>query len=255
MAEQIVQPLSFPFSLSTLSSRIGFMAKRLPNYFRVDKREARVFEGDLPKQSYGRYRHAQQVAIDLEYKTLHPNQFDIKTIQLAAIQIATPEFGAVIVRVLPNKLPLYMLEVLKNPEIQKVFHFAFGDCSLITEKWGITVTNVACTKIAAKVLFNDPQKSTSLVSLLPQFLNIHVSKEEQLSDWFVKTLSKEQVEYAARDVLYLVPLLEKLSEELEKAHKLDEVRAIWNSLPQVVADEVSGLHKKNNWRDPIIQYK
>ena len=231
------------------------MAKRLPNYFRVDGVEARVFTGDLPKQSYGRFRHSKQVAIDLEYKTLRPNEFDIKTIKLAAVQIATPEFGAVIVRVEPNKVPLYLIAILENPEIQKVFHFAFGDCSLIKQNWGIRVTNVACTKIAAKILFDDLKKSTSLVDLLPAFLDIPVSKEQQLSDWFTKTLSKEQVEYAARDVLYLIPLLDKLSAKLKRKGKLDEVQAIWNTLPQVVSDEVDGSHKKHNWRDPIIQYK
>lgn len=231
------------------------MPKRKPNFYRIDNIESRVFEGDLPKQSYGRFRHAKQIAVDLEYKTLLPNVFDIKQIKLASIQIASPGLGAVIVRIQENKVPLYMIEVLKNPDIQKVFHFAFGDCSLITENWKIRVENIACTKIAAKLIFDDPEKSTSLVHLLPLYLGIPVSKEEQMSDWFAPTLSRDQVEYATRDVLYLIPLLEKLSLELKKQNKFDEAQTIWRNLPDTVEDEVRGRHQKTGWRDPIVQYK
>ncbi len=231
------------------------MAKRKPNFYRIEGIESRVFQGDLPKQSYGRFRHAKQIAVDLEYKTIEQNKFDFDTIKLASVQVSSPGLGAIIIRVQNGERPLYLIEVLKNPDIQKIFHFAFGDCSLITKNWGIRVENVACTKIAAKVLFSDNNSKTSLIDLLPKYLNISVSKTEQLSDWLIQSLTIEQITYATRDVLYLIPLYEKLVEELTIKGKMHEVQKIWDSLPDIVADEVSGEHKKVGWHDALIEYK
>lgn len=231
------------------------MPKRKPNYFRIARIESRVFQGDLPKQSYGRFRHASQVAVDLEYQTAEQNVFDMTTTKLAAIQISSEGLGAVIVRVQNGEKPLYMLEILKNPKIQKVFHYAFGDCTLIRQHWGIRVENVVCTKIAAKLLSDDLSVSSSLVELLPKYIDERVSKEQQMSNWLAPTLTKEQIEYATKDVIYLCELLAKLVRELDSVGKLEMAQKIWASLPDIVEDEVNGVHQKNNWRDPIIQYK
>lgn len=231
------------------------MARRKPNEFRIDGIESRVFVGDVPKQSYGRFRHSKQLAIDLEYMTKEKNKFDFKTTKLAAIQFASPEHGVLVIRLDEYSDPYYTKKLLENPDIQKIFHYAYGDCTLLEYHLKIKITNVVCTKIAAKVLLGDIQKSTSLKDLLPQFVGVPVSKEQQLSDWFAKTLSREQVEYATRDVLYLVPLYEKLVEELKKSGNLEQVESIWKNLPQIVDDEISGKHKKDKWHDPIVEYK
>ena len=88
-------------------------------------------------------------------------------------------------------------------------------------------TRLRCTMLANRLLTNGiPGLKHGLDSVVKRHLNIELSKEQQRSDWSVLELSKEQLEYAAKDVEVLLELdqvIERkiLSARLGKAEQLE----------------------------------
>jgi ribonuclease D len=108
-----------------------------------------------------------------------------------------------------------------SKSIIKVFHHAVFDVRFLINNLKVKkITKVVCTKIAFKILYGLNEKS-SLKYLLLKYLNVNVSKEQQVSDWTRDKLSNEQLEYASNDVKYLVKLWEALEQELN-IHELLE---------------------------------
>ena len=86
---------------------------------------------------------------------------------------------------------------------------------------------IFCTKIASKLTRTYTDKH-GLKDLCKELLNIDLSKKEQTSDWSVEELSKEQLEYAASDVLYLHELKKQLEEKLKKLDRFDLAQDCFN---------------------------
>ena len=61
-----------------------------------------------------------------------------------------------------------------------------------------------------------------------ELLNIDISKKQQSSDWSNPNLSKEQINYAATDVIYLHAIKEKLDEILERQNRRELVQSCVN---------------------------
>ena len=70
-----------------------------------------------------------------------------------------------------------------------------------------------------------------LKDLCAELIGINLSKAQQSSDWAADTLTPEQVEYAASDVLYLHRLCEALSARLARENRTAEADACFRFLP------------------------
>jgi ribonuclease D len=105
--------------------------------------------------------------------------------------------------------------------IQKIFHFARFDVAVIKTYLGVDVENIFCTKIASK-LARTYTDGHGLKDLCAELIGVTLSKAQQCSNWGQEELSKEQLKYAAQDVLYLHQLRDNLIEILksEKREKL-----------------------------------
>lgn len=105
-------------------------------------------------------------------------------------------------------------KLFASSNVVKVFHHAIFDIRFLMNNLNIIrVDNVVCTKIAFKIL-NGENKKSSLKELLNKYLNIKLSKEQQLSDWSKEFLEEEQMEYAKNDVRYLIKLWRVLKNKL-----------------------------------------
>ncbi|TIL70157.1 MAG: ribonuclease D, partial [Mesorhizobium sp.] len=62
-------------------------------------------------------------------------------------------------------------------------------------------------------------------------LGVSLSKAQQSSDWAAETLSPEQLEYAASDVLYLHQLRDVLTMRLARDNRSKEAEACFRFLP------------------------
>lgn len=106
-------------------------------------------------------------------------------------------------------------KVLKDASILKIFHFARFDISKLISALKIEPRNIFCTKIAS-FLVRTYTSNHGLKDLCKELLGIKLDKEEQTSDWGAEILRPEQLEYAAKDVIYLHAIKEKLELMLER---------------------------------------
>ncbi|MGD1874767.1 MAG: ribonuclease D [Mastigocoleus sp.] len=103
----------------------------------------------------------------------------------------------------PDIVDEFVEQVMVNSAVEKVFHNAKYDLRFLGGK---KVKNVTCTLELAKsipyyILPLPNYQLKTLATELCQFQNI--DKEQQGSDWGIRPLSEEQVEYAYLDCIYL----------------------------------------------------
>ncbi len=104
---------------------------------------------------------------------------------------------------------------LIKTDTHKLFHFARFDLAAIQQYLGLELQNVFCTKIASK-LVRTYTDSHGLKELCRELLSVQISKQQQSSDWGAYSLSEEQLQYAAGDVIYLHQLREILTDMLKR---------------------------------------
>lgn len=84
------------------------------------------------------------------------------------------------------------------------------------------------------------KKGFGLADLCSKYLNLKLPKELQESNW-QGSLTKEQLEYAARDASVLLPLYHKLTQELQSYRLMDVAKLEFACLPVVTQMELNGF--------------
>lgn len=109
---------------------------------------------------------------------------------------------------------LPLIEVFEDPKILKILHAAQGDQECLFTSLGVTAHPTLDTAMAASVCgYGD---GVGLGNLLKQVLNIKIKKGHARTDWSVRPLPPQQIEYAHQDVVYLVEAAQKLLARLDK---------------------------------------
>jgi len=103
-----------------------------------------------------------------------------------------------------------------SPDIRKIFHAAEYDLFVLKRDCGFRFQNLFDTMVSAQLL---GYPSVGLAGIAERHCGVNLPKEEQRSDWSRRPLSQRQLSYAAADVLYLMPLAEKLGKELREAKR------------------------------------
>jgi ribonuclease D len=193
-----------------------------------------VFHGDLNEDVFDMASNANSIGWDIETSGLDWREDAIGTCQLA--------LGNRVFIVVPSTYqPTRLRYLLENSRIQKVFHHAPFDLRFMAHQWKVKPKNVACTKVAAKIL--NPSLESEAYSLKPvlqRFLSIDISKDQQVSNWLAPTLTQEQLKYAAGDVMYLVGLCDVLRKMCRDAHLEEDLIASWKYLPTRVSLDLRG---------------
>lgn len=120
--------------------------------------------------------------------------------------------------------------ILKDPKILKIFHFGRFDIAVLSQYLGVIPAPVYCTKIASKLVRTYTDRH-GLKDLCRELLSVDLSKQQQSSDWAAKKLSKEQLTYAASDVLHLHQLKEKLDMMLKREGRTQMAQSCFDFLP------------------------
>ncbi len=178
-------------------------------------------EGDLPKD----VKFSKSVAVDTEATGL-----SMLRDRLCVVQLTDGKGIIYVVKVNPPYNCPNLKILLKNPKIEKIFHFARFDVAMIKKCLGVDVTPIFCTKIASKLSRTSTDKH-NLKSLVKEMFDIDLSKDEQTSDWAVPHLSKNQIKYAAGDVEYLHRIKDILVEKLKRENRLKIAEACFKFLP------------------------
>ena len=134
--------------------------------------------------------------------------------------------------------------LLTDGNREKIFHFARFDLGIMQHYLNIKVGPVFCTKIASK-LARTYTDTHGLKDLCRELLNVTLSKQQQSSDWGSDKLSKEQLEYAASDVIYLHQIRDKLTQMLKREGRFELAAECFRFLPARVALDLAGWAEKD----------
>ena len=174
--------------------------------------DIKLHEEDLPDQ----LTLSDNIAVDCEFTGLN-----IERDNLCLVQISTGNMDAHIIKLNREKYEAPNLKrVLGDNKINKIFHFARADLLFIKKYLDIKVENVNCTKIMSKIARGYSDKH-GLKDLIKEFMGVDISKNLQSSD-FGGELTEKQLQYCAKDVIYLHQIHKKLNSILirEKRHTL-----------------------------------
>ena len=137
------------------------------------------------------------IAVDCEFMGLN-----VERDNLCLVQISTGNHDAHIIQLnretykAPN-----LKKILENKKINKIFHYARPYLLFIKKYLKSNVENINCTKIMSKLARSYSDKH-GLKDLIKEFTGNDINKSLQSSD-FGGNLSEKQLQYCARDVIYL----------------------------------------------------
>lgn len=183
----------------------------------------RFHRHDLPDlQNY----RVEAVAIDTETLGLNPHRD-----RLCVVQLSPGDGTADVVQIAPGqrKAP-NIAALLRDRKITKLFHYGRFDIAVLYNAFGVMAEPVFCTKIASRLTRTYTDRH-GLKDLCAELIGVNLSKVQQSSDWAAETLSPEQLEYAASDVLHLHRLREALAARLAREGRTKIAQACFRFLP------------------------
>ena len=191
-----------------------------------------LYHDDLPEG----LNLGNSIAIDTETMGLNPHRD-----RLCLIQISSGDGHAHLVKMgLPKKPAPRLAALLADDQVEKLFHFARFDLAALENGIGPVNGPVYCTKIASKLCRTYTDRH-GLSELVREILSIDLSKQQQSSDWGAATLTKEQLKYAAADVLYLHGLKAELDTRLERENRMAFAQACFAFLETRAAMDLTGF--------------
>ena len=104
--------------------------------------------------------------------------------------------------------------LLSNPKVLKILHSCSEDLLVFLQEFDELPRPMIDTQIMARFL--GLGASAGLAKLAQQYLNVEIDKGATRTNWIKRPLSDIQLQYAAGDVWYLLPLYHILEKELAK---------------------------------------
>jgi ribonuclease D len=153
-----------------------------------------------------------EIAVDLEMDSLHHYREKVCLVQVSTRQ----QSWLLDPLALPSLAPL--AAPLAAPDIVVVMHGSDYDIRSLHRDFGIEVTNLFDTMIAARFL---GIAEFGLAALLKARFGIELDKKYQKADWSKRPLSREMCAYAAADTADLLPLYDQFREELVQKGRLE----------------------------------
>ncbi|MCX5786193.1 MAG: HRDC domain-containing protein [Elusimicrobia bacterium] len=176
------------------------------------------FDALVPKLAKQKF-----LALDTESNSLY-----VYKEQFCLLQIASEHINAVVDTLRVDIRPL--LPVFADPKVEKILHSADSDIKVIKASVGGTFENIFDVMVASKYL---GMKKCGLESLVGEFFGVALNKKFQKADWGRRPLSKEMLDYAITDVLYLYKLRELLAAQLSEKNRLEEIKDQFRQLARV----------------------
>ncbi len=195
-----------------------------------------LHRGDLPAS----VTFKDSIAVDSETMGLR-----IDRDRLCLVQISAGNGDAHLVQIVAGQSAPRLAAVLADPNILKIFHFARFDLAMIAKHLGVRCAPVYCTRTASRLVRTNTDKH-GLKDLCKELLGVEISKQQQSSDWGAETLTAEQMDYAAADVLHLHKLKAEMDRLLAREKRAGLASACFGFLPDRAALDVAG------WADEDI---
>ena len=172
--------------------------------------DIKLHKKDLPDE----IKFSDKIAIDCEFTGLN-----IERDRLCLLQISSGKNDAHIIQLDKDNYDAPNLKkLLRDNDINKLFHFARADLLFIKKYLQVDIDNLNCTKIMSKIARSYSDKH-GLKDLVKEFVGIDISKQLQTSD-FGGELTEKQLKYCAQDVIYLHKIYDSLLNILERENRL-----------------------------------
>lgn len=176
-----------------------------------------------------------RVAVDTETMGLIPARD-----RLCLVQLSAGDGDAHLVQIRQgHRTATNLKALLADPDVVKIFHFARFDIAALKNGLGVDTSPVFCTKIASKLCRTYTDRH-SLKDLTRELIGVDLSKQQQSSDWGADELTREQMDYAASDVLHLHQLMDVLVPRLAREGRLDMAEACFRFLPTRAGLDLAG---------------
>ncbi len=177
------------------------------------------------------------IAVDCEFireKTYYPIP--------CLIQIGYNE-GTFLIDALAKELDFSSFaSLMSNKKVLKVFHSGRQDIEIIYNLTKIIPTPLFDTQIAAQAC--GLGESISYENLVRVYCNVELDKSCRLTNWQLRPLSSEQLEYASRDVSHLLKCYEAIKEYLEQN---DRTTWIKEEIEDLVNPDNYNQNPENAW--------
>ena len=173
--------------------------------------DIKLHREDLPDQ----LNLGDNISVDCEFMGLN-----VERDKLCLVQISTGKNDAHIIKLnresynAPN-----LKKILEDEKINKIFHYARADLLFIKKYLNVEVANINCTKVMSKIARSYSDKH-GLKDLVKEFTGNEISKNLQSSD-FGGDLTEKQLNYCAKDVIYLHKIYDCLKKILIREERYE----------------------------------
>lgn len=196
--------------------------------------QLKLIKSDLDSKQLEHYLSKTAIAVDCEMMGLNINRD-----RLCLVQIADENKQVTLVQIEQGQSKAVNLKQLLESSNTKIFHYARTDLAWLKFYLGIQVNNIFCTKIASKLARTYTDKH-GLKELCKEIIGKELNKQQQASDWGDEVINKDQLQYAAADVLHLHELMDKLKSMLEREGRYHLAQAAFEFLPTVAEMDIIG---------------
>ena len=188
--------------------KLGFNLKNKKTIYLVENEEDKDFVKDsLEKEKY--------IGIDTEFNwrnTYFP--------ELSLLQISTSS-KILLIDCLKCKKLEFLIKILEDKTKIIIMHSSRSDTTVLSTNLKIKLHNCFDIQIAEKFINGGEIKNYG--SIVAKYFGYKLDKSETNSNWLKRPLSNKQLEYAADDVNFLIPIYKKQLKELKKCKKEKEV--------------------------------
>ncbi|CAM2777454.1 ribonuclease D [Vibrio rarus] len=195
-----------------------------------------VTDTETLAQACTQARQKEAVMLDTEFvrtRTFFP--------QLGLVQMYDGELLSLIdTTVIDDITPI--VELFQDQKVLKVLHACGEDLEVFQHHFQSVPTPMVDTQVMAAFIGHG--LSTGFASLVNEYLSVELDKSESRTDWLARPLTEKQLNYAAADVFYLLPMFDKL-------HGLLQESGCWQDALQESERQVS---KRIRRHDPEMAY-
>ncbi len=191
------------------------------------------------------------IALDTE-----ATNFDPFTAKLLLLQIATKD-KAYVINTMKTNIAL-LKTVLEAERPLKIAQNAKFDYAMLKKQADITLGNIFDTMLAERIITCGVSREISLKTLAEKYLNLKLDKTVRESFYAAGSpttrgkFTKEQLDYAARDVLVLHEIFQKQYKQLKEEDLVGCAKLEFAVVPVVAEMELYGsLIDQKKWRAHI----
>jgi len=193
--------------LIDILKKLGFNLKNKKTIYLIESEEDEDFVKEtLEKEKY--------IGIDTEFNwrnTYFP--------ELSLLQISTSS-KILLIDCLKCKKLRYLKKILEDRTKTIVMHSSRSDTTVLNTNLKIKLNNCFDIQIAEKFINGGEIKNYGFI--VAKYFGYDLDKSETNSNWLKRPLTHKQLEYAADDVNFLIPIYKKQLKDLKKLKKEQE---------------------------------